>query len=109
MSEDKIEIPGNEEPTEGLEPSKAPTTQIMLEAVLARMNEGFAELKADIAQLNARVGGIESDLHQFRLETAKNFEIVHSKFNLINERVLEVEAVQKVTTKHIEDLERKAS
>jgi chromosome segregation ATPase len=123
MSEDKAEITGNNDLTEELEVQKAPTTQVMLEAVLGRMNEGFAEIRADIAQLKDRVGGIESTvggiestLHElraemaaFREDTAKNFNKVNNKFSLINDRILDVEASQKMTAKQVEELERKAS
>jgi hypothetical protein len=67
MSEDKTEISGNNEPTEELEAQKAPTTTIMLEVILARMNEGFAEI-------NQRFDAVESDSMELRMncESSEN-------------------------------------
>jgi hypothetical protein len=61
MSEDKTEISGNNEPTEELEAQKAPTTTIMLEVILARMNEGFAEINQRFDAVEKRFDGVENE------------------------------------------------
>jgi hypothetical protein len=77
MSEDKTEISGNEEPTEDLLTQKAATTNPRLEAILARMNEGFAELNTKFntletkvnegfAELNAKVAALTVEVRELR-------------------------------------------
>jgi hypothetical protein len=57
----------------------------------------------------ARLETLSTEVSEFREETAKNFELVDSKFNIINDHILNVQAKQRLTEKRVEDLERKAS
>ena len=84
MSEDKTEIVGNTEPTEELENQKVPTTQIMLEAILARMNQGFAEIHTELRRMNKRLDVMTIEMQRQDVE-------------------------QRLTIDRVESLERKAS
>jgi hypothetical protein len=66
MGEDKTKILGDEGPTEELVAQKAATTNPMLEAILARMNEGFAELDTKLAQLNAKVDALTLEVREIK-------------------------------------------
>jgi hypothetical protein len=98
MSEDKTEVLGNEEPTEELEAQKAPTTNSMLEAILARMNEGFAEI-------NQRFDGIENELR----EQQKAIRSLERRFDVYTQDLLKMRGDVLNHESRIEDLERKAS
>jgi septation ring formation regulator EzrA len=102
MSEDKTEIPGNEEPTEGLEPSKAPTTNPMLEAILAKVNaigedlSGFrSDVNARFSKVDSRLDTIEKDIKEIK----RNQRVFHNQLLVVEGKQLEIE----------EELERRAS
>jgi hypothetical protein len=78
--------------------SRLTETRPIWEGVLARLET-----------LSAEVSEFRTEVSEFREETAKNFELVDSKFNIINDHILNVQAKQRLTEKRVEDLERKAS
>lgn len=98
MSEDETKISGNDEPTEELEAQKASTTNPMLEAILARMNEGFAEL-------NRRFDGVESELREQR----KSIHSLERRFDVYTQDLLKMCGDGLNHENRIEDIERQAS
>jgi hypothetical protein len=57
----------------------------------------------------ARLETLSTEVSEFREETARNFALVDSKFNVINDSILNIQAKHRLTEKRVEDLERKAS
>jgi hypothetical protein len=72
MSDEETKILPNEQ-------GNAPTTQPMLEAILAQVKEGFAEV-------NSKLGALSAELAAFRLETDKNFRTVNNKFSVLTDK-----------------------
>jgi archaellum component FlaC len=105
MSEDKTPVLGNEEPTEELEAQKAPTTNPMLEAILARMNEGFAEINQRFDGVDKRLDGIENELR----EQQKAIRSLERRFDVYTQDLLKLRGDVLNHESRIEDLERKAS
>jgi septation ring formation regulator EzrA len=102
MSEDKTEISGNEESTEGLETQKAPTTNPMLEAILAKVNaigedlSGFRnDVNARFSKVDSRLDTIEKDIKEIK----RNQRVFHNQLLVVEGKQLEIE----------EELERRAS
>jgi hypothetical protein len=84
MSDDKTEISGNDDPTVEIEVPTAPTTNMMIETLLL-------------------------EVRQFRAETSKRFDGIEQKINILNERILDLDAKQRQQELRLLDLERKAS
>jgi archaellum component FlaC len=91
MSEDKTEISGNEEPTEGLETSKAPTTNMMIETLLLEVRAGFAKV-------NSRLDAIDNRLN-----------VSEKRFNAVSIESMDMKARIIDHENRIDELERKAS
>jgi archaellum component FlaC len=112
MSEDKTEVLGNEEPTEELEAQKAPTTNPMLEAILARMNEGFAEINQRFDGIDKRFDGVDKRFDGVENELREQRKAIHSlerRFDVYTQDLLKMRGDVLNHESRIEDLERKAS
>ena len=109
MSEDKLEISGNEESTEVLETSKAPTTQPMLKEILEEMRAFRSEANQRFIALEERLTAVETVLEVFRAETIEDFRLLNDKLSVLTDQLLEVQAKQKASERRVSDLERKAS
>src|SRR5436190_4517804 len=109
MSEDKTEIPGNEEPTEVLEAQKAPTTQPMLKEILERMNEGFAAINSEVAAINSKVDEGFSRMEARFDSLERRMSALERKFDVLTIESMNVKTSVFDHEKRLEDLERKAS
>jgi chromosome segregation ATPase len=105
MSDDKTEISGNIETTEELEAQKAKTTNPMLEAILAKVNdltanvndlavnmsEGFARVDARLDKVENRLDKIESRLDRIEKDNRE------SKRNqrVFQDQLLEIQGKQR--------------
>ncbi|MFL6215432.1 MAG: hypothetical protein ACJ74J_16235 [Blastocatellia bacterium] len=94
-----------------------PPTQPTLETILERINALDQSLRAGIAQvrsdLSADLAKVRSDLsgeiQSFREEVLESFSKVNSKFDVLNNDLLELRAEQRRHGKRLDELERKAS
>jgi hypothetical protein len=109
MSDDKTNAPGNIETTEELEAQKAKTTNPMLEAILAKVNDlavNMTDLAANMsegfARVNARLDKVESRLDRIEKDNRE------SKRNqrVFQDQLLEIQGKQRDME---EDLDRLAS
>jgi hypothetical protein len=98
MSEDTTNILSNEE-------SKAPATNPMLEAILAKVNdlvtrvdEGFAQVDSRFAEVNARIDGLTTEMKE-----------VKRNQRVFNDQLLNLQGSQREIEDRLDDHERKAS
>jgi uncharacterized coiled-coil DUF342 family protein len=85
-------------------------------AVLERINQIGENLKAEIAevrsgqeQLKLAVESLRDELQSFRTETLEKFSQMNSKFDVLNNELLDLKAEQRRHGRRIDELERKAS
>lgn len=100
MSDDKTEVSGNTDPAEESEVPKVPTTNMMLETLLLKVNEGFGAIDARFDKVDARLDKIEA-----RLDTVeKDIKEIKRNQRVFNNQLLDIEG----RLADLED-ERKAS
>jgi hypothetical protein len=93
MSKDLTEILGNEEPTVELEIPKVPDTKPMLEMILARMNEGFTEMREGFAVVNSRLDTVEKDIKEIK----RNQRVFNNQLLAIEGRLTDLEDERKAS------------
>jgi chromosome segregation ATPase len=98
MNEDETKVLDSDEPTEALEPQKAPTTQPMLQEILARINDGFAGM-------DQRLAAIEGEMREQR----KAIHSLERRFDVYTQDLLKIRGDVLNHENRLEDLERKAS
>jgi peptidoglycan hydrolase CwlO-like protein len=126
MSEDKKKILGDEEPTEELEAQKARTTNPMLEAILAKVNDlsgKVDDLSGKVNDIDGKVNDIDGKVNDLAETVGQGFAKMETRFNAVErrlhtlERKFDVFTIENVNVKasvldhenRLEDLERKAS
>ena len=77
---------------------KAPTTEPMLEAILARLNDLTAKMETGFAEIKERLTALEKAVHKLE----RKFDVFSIESMKIKADVLDV-------VNRVEDLERKAS
>ncbi len=89
----------NEDETKNLseDRNKTPTTNPMLEAILARVTDGFSQtnqrlsvIADEIASFHTELTSLKTELTAFRADTEKNFKLVNNKFSILTDQMLEV-------------------
>jgi chromosome segregation ATPase len=99
MSEDKTKILGDEEPTEDLAAQKAATTNPMLEAILARMNEGFAQIDTKFAEFDTKFAEFDTKFAELNTKVAElNTKVaeLNTKVDMLTSDVREIKGYQRV-------------
>ena len=102
----------SEEQTNILPPDKAPTTQPMLEAILAKVNQlgdemsaGFAQVNGRLEQIEKRVDAIEQDMREVKEHLRK----IDIRLGVVSDDLQKLRADSVDHERRIADLERKAS
>jgi septal ring factor EnvC (AmiA/AmiB activator) len=90
MSEDKTKISDNEEPTEGL--PKTPTTNMMLETLLLKVNEGFAKIDLRFEQIDSRFDKVDSRLDKVDSRLDK----IEARLDTVEKDIKEIKRNQRV-------------
>src|SRR5438105_2629174 len=94
-----------DEPTKDLKEPQAYETQPIMNAILERLNDGFADMKAQFAQVTSRLDALEKSVNALEKTVAS----LNRKFDVL--------AIESVTAKsellgvknRLDDLEQKAS
>lgn len=109
MGEDKTKILGDEGSTEELVAQKAATTNPLLEAILARMNQSFAELDTKFVELDKKFNEGFAELN--RKVDALTLEVREIKGyqRVFNDQLLRVQSLLMNHEERLLNLERKAS
>ena len=91
-------------------------TQPGITAVLERINQIGDGLRVEIEtvrvgqeQLGATIQSLRDELQSFRTEALEKFSQINSKFDVLNNELLDLKAEQRRHGRRIDELERKAS
>ena len=112
MSEDKTKILPNDD-------NKAPTTEPMLETILAKMTEEFANVHQEFANVHQEFANVHQEFANVHQEIASlrrdvrridiRFDDTESSFYASRSEVVSIRQKQKELEDRLEGLERKAS
>ena len=105
MSEDKTKILPNDD-------NKAPTTEPMLETILAKMTEEFANVHQEFANVHQEFANVHQEIASLRRDVRRidiRFDDTESSFYASRSEVVSIRQKQKELEDRLEGLERKAS
>ncbi|MBI3652220.1 MAG: hypothetical protein HY231_14460 [Acidobacteria bacterium] len=107
MSEDQTKILDSEKdaPDEAVASAKAQTTNPMLEAILARVTDGFVGVNKRLDTLEIEVGELRRDIRRIDLSIDK----LHLSHYESRSEIVELRLKQRELEVRIDNLERKAS